>query len=95
MFQPLRGDVRRQLVRLDALRVGITVIAGVGDEGVRSGGHVCVDEIRFHLLQQRCHLLHIVGLLRDIGREDELRFIDQDLRVAALIPAFVRGLHDP
>ena len=95
MFQSLRGDVRDHLVRPNARCVVVAVVVRVGHELLRTLSDLGGLQIGFHLVEQRRDLLHVVGLLGHIGREDELRFIDQHLSVAALVPALVRRGPDP
>ena len=95
MFQSLRREVRDHLVRHHALRVVVAVVARVGHELLRTLSDLGRLQIGFHLVEQRRDLLHFVGLLCHVGREDELRFIDQHLSVATLISALVRRGSDP
>ena len=86
MFQSLRGEVRGQVVGANGLRVVVAVVAVVariGHEIVRTLSDLGGREVGFHPVEQRGNLPDIVGLRRDLGGEDELRFIDQGLGVAA------------
>ena len=83
VFQTLRGEVRGQVVGANGLRVVVAVVARVGHEIVRTRGDLGRFKVGFHPVEQRGDLSDIVGLRRDLGGEDELRFIDQGLGVAA------------
>ena len=80
VFQTLRGEVRGQVVGANGWRV---VVARVGHEIVRTRGDLGRFKVGFHPVEQRGDLPDIVGLRRDLGGEDELRFIDQGLGIAA------------
>ena len=92
VFQTLRGAVRGQVVGANGLRVVVAVVARVGHEILRALSDLGGREVGFHSVEQRGELPDLVGLRRDLGGEEELRFIDQGLSVAALILALVRGL---
>ena len=94
VFQSLRRDVRNHVVGANALRVVVAVVARVGHEIFWALSDLGGLEVGFHLLEQRGDLSDIVGLRRDIGGNDELRFIDQHLGIATWVPALVRRLHD-
>ena len=83
VFLTLRGEVRGQVVGANGWRVVVAVVARVGHEIVRTRGDLGGLEVRFHPVEQRGDLPDIVGLRRDLGGEDELRFIDQGLGIAA------------
>ena len=94
VFQSLRRDVRNHVVGANALRVVVAVVARVGHEVFRALSDLGGLKVGFHLVEQRGDLSDIVGLRRDIGGNDELRFIDQHLGIATWVPALVRRLHD-
>ena len=91
VFQSLRGEVRGQVVGANDWRA---VVARIGHEIFRALSDLGGREVGFHPVEHGGDLSDIVGLRRDIGGEDELRFIDQSLSIAALVPALVRGLPD-
>ena len=74
--------------------VQATFVARIGHEILRALSDLGRREVGFHPVEQRGDLSDLVGLRHDLGGEEELRFIDQSLSVAALIPALVRGLPD-
>ena len=83
MFQALRGDVGSQRVRANGLGVVVAVVARVGDEICRTLSDLGRLEVGFHLVEHRGDLSNIVGLRCHRGGDDELRFIDQGLSIAA------------
>src|SRR5438552_17436532 len=65
---------------------------------ILAGGHRLDSRVLLHLFQHRRQLLFVVGLLPDLGGDDDLRFsVHGDLRVVGLHEAaFVRAVgHDP
>ncbi len=74
--------------------VQATFVGHVGHEIFRALSDLGGREVGFHPVEQRGDLSDLVGSRRDLGGEEELRFIDQSLGVAALVPALVRGLPD-
>ena len=83
MFQSLRGAVRGQVVRANGWRVVVAGVARVGHEIFRTLSDLGGLEVGFHPVEQRGDLSDLVGLRRDLGGEEELRFIDQGLGIAA------------
>ena len=83
VFQLLRGKVRNPLVRHHAPRVVVAVVARVGHEILRPWSDLGRFQVGFPLVEQRSDLSNIVGWRRDRGGDDERRFIDQSLSIAA------------
>src|SRR5437867_109791 len=93
MFVPFIGDI--WINAFDAL-VGDLLRAGIAR--VRTGRYRFRSRVLLDLFQHWRQLLFIVGILRDIGSDDDLRFgIHGDLRVVGLHEAaFLRSIgHDP
>ena len=71
-------------MRANRLCVVVAGVARVGHEIFRALRDLGRFEVGFHSVEQRGDLSDSVGLRRDSGGDDELRFIDQSLSIATL-----------
>ena len=96
MLQAAGGDVHflDPRVRFQRSCVVFAEVTGIGGERTDVFCHADRIQILDRLRHHRGDLTHVVGLIRDIGRDDDLIFIDDRLRVATLIEALVRRLHN-
>jgi hypothetical protein len=96
MFQTAGGDVRfvDAVVRFQSRHVFFAEVTGVGSERIDVFFHVDGVEIFQRLVDHRFDLAAVVGLIGDVGCDDDLLLVGHRLSFAALLEAFIRGLHD-
>ena len=96
MFQTASGDVRfvDVVIVLQGRHVLFAEVTSIGGERMNVFFDTNGVQVFHGLGDHRLNLTRIVRLISDVGRDDDLLFVSDRLRVAALIKSLVRRLHD-